>query len=221
MLRRVDAGKVRDWPPGVDTTMFAPSPQERIDSKPFTFITAGSLIPVKGHELLLRSLAELRAQLPEQDVRLRIVGDGPLKPVLEKLAGNLELAGYVAFDGGVPHEVLPAIYNNADAFLLGSWHESQCMAALEAMASGLPWVGPPVGALADVALMAEVQPAGIIFKARDPRQVAAAMRSLVELSQAERLAYGVAARNVIENNYDMVTQAARFLQLIDQLTEGQ
>jgi len=75
LLRRVDSGKVRDWAPGVDTRMFAPSHRERGDGTPFTFVTAGSLIPVKGHELLLRSLAAFHSQAPEQDVRLRIVGD--------------------------------------------------------------------------------------------------------------------------------------------------
>jgi glycosyltransferase involved in cell wall biosynthesis len=94
------------------------------------------------------------------------------------------------------------------------------MAALEAMACGLPWVGPPVGALADIPLLSRDKPSGIIFKARDPRQVAVAMCSLVEPSQAERLAFGMAARNVTESNYEMARQAIAFVQLIDQLTEG-
>jgi len=131
-----------------------------------------------------------------------------------KLTSDLQLTGYVAFDGGVGHELLPAIYNDADAFLLGSWHESQCMAALEAMACGLPWVGPPIGALADVALLGKDRPSGILFEARDPRQVAAAMRSLVELSQAARCDCGMAARAAVVSNYEMARQAAGFLQLI-------
>jgi glycosyltransferase involved in cell wall biosynthesis len=218
LLRRVNASKVCDWAPGVNTSMFAPAPRRQAEDKSFQFVTAGSLMPVKGHALLLRALAKLRDQEREGKVRLRIVGDGPLGSALERLVGEMHLDGYVAI-GGVAHDMLPAIYNQSDAFVLSSWHESQCMAALEAMACGLPWAGPPVGALADVAAASREHPTGILFQTRDPDQVAAAMRSLIELSPAVRGEYGRAARAMTKRNYDMVRQADAFLQLIARLTE--
>jgi glycosyltransferase involved in cell wall biosynthesis len=92
------------------------------------------------------------------------------------------------------------------------------MAALEAMACGLPWVGPPVGALADVASRGKDRPSGILFQTRHPGEVASAMRSMIALSPAARCDYGRTARNVIEDNYDLVRQTEGLLQLIAQLT---
>lgn len=218
---RIDSSKIRDWAPGVDTAMFAPQARQarpRAPEEPFTFVTAGSLIPVKGHSLLLKALARLRANNPLLRVRLRIVGDGPLRPMLEKQSNDLRLKGYVNFEGEVRHDALPAIYNTSDAFLLGSWHEAQCMAALEAMACGLPWVGPPVGALADIARTAQGEtPSGLTFGSRDPEVVARTMDALVQLGYGERREWGNQARHLVLRDYEMARLAERLLDIMASL----
>ena len=146
---KVDA---RRWSLGVDTDMFAPAERSHQTERPFTFVTVGSLVPVKGHRLLIKGFAGLRqSRKQEIHARLRIVGDGPLRPALLSLVTELDLQGYVTLEGEVPHENLPALYNECDAFLLGSYYEAQCMAVLEAMSCRLPWVAPLVGCIPDVA----------------------------------------------------------------------
>ena len=86
---------------------------------------------------------------------------------LEQLTETLKLKGYVTFEGEVAHDRLPAIYQECNAFLLGSYHEAQCMALLEAMSCGLPWAGPMVGAVSDLVEMgANETPTGIVFDHR-------------------------------------------------------
>lgn len=147
LLSRRDIGpeKVTSWALGVDTDLFSPCEQTANETRerPFTFVTVGSLVPVKGHSWLIKGAAELRKNAPDMSFRLDIVGAGPLLPDLRRLVGELHLQGYVNFRGEVRHEQLPQLLRQADCFLLGSLHEAQCMAALEAMSCGLPWIGPP------------------------------------------------------------------------------
>ncbi|MEO8284952.1 MAG: glycosyltransferase [Chloroflexota bacterium] len=217
----VSPERVRGWAPGVGTQMFAPTKQNHKTghSTSTTFVNVGSLIPVKGQDLLVRAVARARETAPDVDIRLRIAGEGVLRDVLNNLISDLDLTGYVTLEGDIPHEELPHLYNCADAFILGSWHESQCMAALEAMACGLPWVAPPVGAIVDVsAVRKSPRGSGIIFDRRDPDLVARAMIRLATMSLVERQELGRNARKIVQEQYDMEKQAAMLLDILGQLT---
>jgi glycosyltransferase involved in cell wall biosynthesis len=217
--RHVPPDKVRSWALGVDTDMF--SPAERVEpDRPFTFVTVGSLVPVKGHDLLLRSMATLRRIAPHTEIRLRIVGTGPLKAHLDNLADQLGLAGYVDFVGEVAHEQLPAVHRAADCFVIASWHEAQCMAALEAMACGLPWVAPPVGAFADLARASTNQPTGLLVTQRTSEAFAHAMLNMATQPVETMSAWGHHARSGVEAEYDLQTQTARLLHNVEALTGG-
>jgi glycosyltransferase involved in cell wall biosynthesis len=125
------------------------------------------------------------------------------------------LQGYVTFDGDVPHQDLPALYNECDAFLLGSYYEAQCMAVLEAMSCGLPWVAPLVGCIPDVARAdAQETPTGLIFDSRNPAQVAASLHSMLDLTPDERHRWGLHARERALRNYDLNLQTDRLLSLV-------
>jgi type III pantothenate kinase len=122
-------------------------------------------------------------------------------------------------EGEVAHDALPAIYRQSDAFLLGSWHEAQCMAVLEAMACGLPWVGPPVGVLQDIAAFGTDTPSGLLFPGRNPRSVADRMIRVALLDAGERVEWGRRARVVVLEHYALAQQSARLLSLLKGLTE--
>jgi len=216
---RVLPSRLCDWAPGVDTAKFSPATNSLRTREPFQFVTAGSLIPIKGHDLVIRALALVREQSPELDVRLRIIGDGPLRPLLSQLVTQLGLKGYVTFEGEIRHERLPQAFRASDAFLLGSWHEAQCMAALEAMSCGLPWVAPPVGAVWDVRRQMGDKPSGVPFCDRNPVSTAAAMTQLLELTQAEFTEYGRRARTTIMENYSLDVQTGKLLELLKGLTD--
>jgi len=90
----------------------------------------------KGFDLLLRAWREVAAALPE--ARLRIVGDGPLRGELLRLAGELGVAGSVEWLP--PTDRIEALYRQAAVFVLPSRYEGMPLALLEAQALGVPAV---------------------------------------------------------------------------------
>jgi glycosyltransferase involved in cell wall biosynthesis len=213
--------RLRHWAPGVDTAMFSPTVAEvKRPSGPFTFVNVGSLLPVKGQRLLIRAMGRLRNRLKSDfNIYLRIVGSGPhLNDLLHEMKYH-KLEGYVTFEGEVSHDRLPELYRNSSAFLLGSHHEAQCMALLEAMSAGLPWVAPAVGVVPNVARTDVGEtPSGMIFDSRDPGLVASTMQSMIELPEDERRKWGMQARSRVLRSYEMRTQARRLLDMVEELT---
>lgn len=102
-------------------------------------IFTGRLIREKNVDLLLRALVPVREEVP--DLRALIVGDGPERPALERLARDLGLAGAVRFTGFLPrYDDVIAAMKASRVFVLPSTREGFGIAALEAMACGLPVV---------------------------------------------------------------------------------
>ncbi|MGW5463794.1 glycosyltransferase family 4 protein [Streptomyces sp. NPDC003996] len=106
--------------------------------RPPTVLWVGGLIARKAPELALRAFAHLHSQFPQ--ARLVVLGDGPLRPSLERLLPRLGLNGSVEFRGEIPWEQVLTTYDTADALLMTSLRDSSGMQALEAWARGLPVV---------------------------------------------------------------------------------
>lgn len=121
------------------------------------------------------------------------------------------------FVGEVPHDKLPEVYRRADCFVIGSWHEAQCMAALEAMACGLPWIAPRVGSLADLPSATEASPTGISVESRDAGAFAHAMREMIALPPDVRVQWGRNARAAVERKYDLTMQTNALLRILSQI----
>jgi glycosyltransferase involved in cell wall biosynthesis len=209
------------WPLGVDTDLFRAAKRVGGSAHPFTFVSVASFIPVKNHTWLIRSFADLRHRRPDLDTRLALVGEGPLEPHMRHLTKLLHLEGYVTFHGSVPHHELVDVYGSATAFLVGSWHEAQCMAALEAMSCGLPWIGPLVGALADLGSDQE-RPgtaSGVLVAERSIYAMSRAMERLAGLSTSEYETWSANAAALGRRDYDLATQTARLERLLARLTQ--
>lgn len=144
---------VEVMPNGIDTATAAglPSPEEAkaaIGLPPDAVVvgTVGRLNEVKRQDRLLRAAAELRPRFP--NLRVLIVGDGPERPALERLAGELGLAEITTFAGFQPK---PELYLRAMAvFALTSRSEGFPVSILEAWAVGVPVVCTAVGGIPDV-----------------------------------------------------------------------
>ncbi|MDR6410124.1 glycosyltransferase [Paraburkholderia terricola] len=109
----------------------------------------------KGHGILLRAVAALRAR--QLDVELTLIGDGILRAELERLAGRLGLGDSVRFVGALDgDEVLRTVSQHA-LFVLPSLQEGMPRALLEAMALGVPVIATHVGGVAEV-----LEPASLV-----------------------------------------------------------
>jgi len=167
----VPADKVRVLRNGVDLERFRP-PEDRaalrrrlgLDGP--TLLSVGHLIERKGHDLVVRALRHLPA-----DVRLVIAGEGPERERLEGLIRTLGLAARVRLIGAVPHEVLRDWYGAADALVLASSREGWANVLLEAMACGTPvvatrvWGTPEVVAAPEAGRLCERSPESIAREA--------------------------------------------------------
>lgn len=93
-----------------------------------------------GEEKNLQELIKLYAQAAEQnpDLRFLLVGDGPAKEDLQKLAHKLGVADRVIFAGMVKPEQVQAYYQLGDIFVSASTSETQGLTYVEAAANGLP-----------------------------------------------------------------------------------
>ena len=101
-------------------------------------IILGRLVKQKGHTYLLDALATVRRAVP--DVQLLIVGEGVLRPRLEKQVRALGLEGCVQFCGRVPHAEKVRLLWQSSLFVMPSLQEGFGLTLLEAMACGLPVV---------------------------------------------------------------------------------
>jgi len=121
-------------PNGVDAERFCSG-----DGRdPRTVLFVGRLVERKGIEDLVCAFSDVVRT--HASARLVIVGEGPERPHLEKLAGRGAAAKRIRFLGRVDHAKLPEIYRSAGIFVLPSRREGMPNVLLEAMASGLPVV---------------------------------------------------------------------------------
>jgi len=109
-------------------------------------LCVGRLIPIKGHVVLLRALAEARKQVP--GLRLDIAGRGPLEPALRALARELGVADAVTFLGQVS-PIQQAIESSA-IIVVPSMGEGFGMVALEAMERSRPVIAASIGGLGEL-----------------------------------------------------------------------
>jgi GalNAc-alpha-(1->4)-GalNAc-alpha-(1->3)-diNAcBac-PP-undecaprenol alpha-1,4-N-acetyl-D-galactosaminyltransferase len=105
----------------------------RLPASTHSMIAIGRLTEQKGFDLLIAAFSELSPRHP--DWRLTILGDGPLRPELERLRDQLGLTGLIDFPGEVKqiHQYL----EQADVFVLSSRYEGFPNSLCEAMACGL------------------------------------------------------------------------------------
>ncbi|MFC7071584.1 glycosyltransferase [Halovenus rubra] len=135
---------------GIDTSRIDETEDSVIDlpTDPLV-VTAGRLVEQKNYSTLLRAFSKVVNQVPE--ATLVIVGDGPLSDELETLAADLGIEESVIFTGYLPRrEDVYGVYKEAQIAVFPSWYEGFCVAAVEAMAAGLPVVVSDIHVLREV-----------------------------------------------------------------------
>lgn len=156
-------GRLRRLVPAVDSEVFRPDAgglERRADlglaDRPVV-VCVSRLMPRKGQDVLVRALPQIRRAVP--DVALLLVGGGPARARLAKLAAAHRVSDHVVMTGSVGHEQLPEWYGAGDVFAMpcrerlgGLDVEGLGMVFLEAAACGLPVVAGRSGGSVDAVL---------------------------------------------------------------------
>ena len=164
LSQRADPVPVSVIPNGVDASYFRPVVNDQPSRSPaFHVLYAGRLHSDKGLDLLYRAVAAL----PSRDrkvVWLDIVGDGPMRPALEKLAQALGIDDRITWHGWRSKPEVADLYRGADCLANPSAYEGMPNTVLEAMASGLPVIASNVGGNNEVVRRGET---GLLFELPD------------------------------------------------------
>jgi glycosyltransferase involved in cell wall biosynthesis len=134
-------------------------------------LCVGRLIPVKGHLVLLRALAQARARVPE--LVLELAGQGPLEPALRSYVRELGLGDAVRFLGFV--SPVQSVIEGAAIVVVPSLGEGFGMVALEAMERARPVIASAVGGLPEIVVDGET---GLVVPPSDAEALAEAMVAL-------------------------------------------
>jgi phosphatidylinositol alpha-1,6-mannosyltransferase len=208
--------------PGVDTDAFNPDcdrDQVRAElgmtDRPVV-VCVSRLVPRKGQDTLIRALPAIRRRVP--DAALLLVGGGPYRPTLQRLAEEHGVADHVVFSGGVPWARLPAHYAAGDVFAMpcrtrrgGLDVEGLGIVYLEASSTGLPVVAGDSGGAPDAVRPDET---GYVVPGRDVGALAERVAALLaDRALARRM--GAAGRRWVEEQWRWDTQAARLAALLD------
>jgi L-malate glycosyltransferase len=208
----VPADRITQLPNGVETDSI-PVKVNYALQETVRLIFVGRLHEQKGLDVLFAAFQQLLKQYP--NLRLQLLGDGPLREDLRALAQQLGLARQVDFVG-MTGQVIEHL-QQADIFILPSRAEGHSNALLEAMACGLPVIVSDIPANVDVI---ENKRNGLTFVAGDPNSLVNAVTLLLEQAElCEQL--GGTARQTVESQYSLGSIAERYVSLYkDVLTDS-
>jgi glycosyltransferase involved in cell wall biosynthesis len=204
----VPADRITQLPNGVEIDSI-PAKCNYALNNPIHLIFVGRLHEQKALDVLLMAFQKLCACHP--NLRLQLLGDGPLRETLKGLAEQLGIAGQVDFFGST--EQVFEYLQKADIFILPSRAEGLSNALLEAMACGLPVITSNIPANAAVI---EHERNGLLFTVEDPASLADGVNSLIDSTDLrERL--GKNARQTVEKQYGLDFIAERYIALYQEM----
>jgi len=147
--------KVHLWSRGINASVFSPGDRAAararlgIPAGDRAVIWVGRMVPVKGLDILLESLALVQSRGVE--CHLYLLGDGPLRSDLVARTEALGISARVTFVGPKLHDELPDWYRAADLTVLPSRSEGLPNVLRESLACGTPFVASNVGGIAEIA----------------------------------------------------------------------
>ena len=207
--------------PGIALDVFTPGPKPadlveryRIKNVP-TILCVGRLVKRKGQDKLIKALPEIKDEFP--NVKLLLVGEGPLRKKLSKLVKKLQLEDNVIFTGRVSYEELPKYFRVGDIFAMpartrnfGLEVEGLGIVYLEASATGLPVIVGSSGGAPDALIQGET---GYVVDGRNVEEIARQISYLIrDPESAKRL--GAKGRDWIESNWSWQLWGEKFSEVL-------
>jgi phosphatidylinositol alpha-1,6-mannosyltransferase len=215
------AARMVQLPPGVDEKTFHPASGGAVlraglglADRPVV-VCVSRLVPRKGQDTLILAMPRILREIP--DTALLIVGGGPYRGELEKLAERTGVSAAVRFTGAVPWSELPAHFGAGDVFAMpcrtrrgGLDVEGLGIVYLEASATGLPVVAGDSGGAPDAVLDGET---GWVVRGGSPDQAAERILTLLRDPELRRT-MGAHGRQWVEASWRWDLLAARLRSLL-------
>jgi len=191
------------WVPNGVEFVDSCEPENVQDSEQFTFMYFGAHGTANGLENVLLAMHEIKKESGSSRIRLRLIGDGPKKDSLTKLARSLHLSS-VSFEAPVPKESIPQLAAQADAFVFNLVDAPVFKYGISSnklfdfMAAARPIVFSCEAANNAVTEAG----AGVTVAPGDGRALATAMAQLSQTPLEERIAMGRAGREYVRSKHD-------------------
>jgi glycosyltransferase involved in cell wall biosynthesis len=207
-------------PNGVDLSLF-PNPAAPAPSEDFTLMYFGAHGQANGLDNVLNAMNELQRQGGNEHIKLRLIGDGPLKPQLQQQAAALALRN-VSFEPPVPKSQIPVLAAQADAFVfnlidapvlrygISSNKLFDFLAAARPIIFSCDASNNPV----------QDAKAGITVKPGDPKALAEAVKQMASLSALDREQMGRFGRLYVEQNHSFDQLAQKLAQTLNTALES-
>jgi teichuronic acid biosynthesis glycosyltransferase TuaC len=189
---------------GVDSSLFSAGAAALVNS---VILSVGNLIPIKGHELLLRSVAAITSARPR--VECRIIGDGSEHGRLQELARELRIEDRVHFLGRRPRVEVAAAMRECTLFALPSWYEGLGNVYLEAMSAERPAIACRGQGIEGIIHHGEN---GWLIEPKNLTDLTAALNALLS-DQLLREKLGRNGRQTVLQGYTLAHQASQLLSI--------
>ncbi len=197
--------------PAPETSPSSSAPRVRqVNDGTIRLVSVGSLVPRKGHDVLIRALADL-ADLPW---RLDIAGGDRLDPdhaaLLREMVATAGLDDRITLHGALSADDLEALYAHSDVFALATRYEGYGMAFAEAIVRGLPIVATGAGAVAGT-----IAPGtGLLYAPDDTQGLRDGLRRMIADADL-RTRCAAACRDAAKRYPDWQATAALFASAIE------
>lgn len=213
----IPADKIIWIPNGVELDGY-PEPSELSKDGTFTLMYFGAHGQANGLDNILKAMSELQNRPDMQNIKLRLIGDGPTKQTLIQLAQKLELNN-VEFEDPVPKNKIPSLAEQADAFVFNLIDSPVFNYGVSSnkLFDYLAGARPIIFACKSSNNPVAEANAGITVKPDNPIALANAISDLVNMPIEELSAMGVAARNYVEQHHSFSALSSNFAKMLDEI----
>jgi glycosyltransferase involved in cell wall biosynthesis len=189
---------------GVDAELFSSGKDAPSGLK---VLSVGNLIPIKGHDVLIRAIASLAQQFPS--LTLEIIGNGPELGRLQALAAQLQVTDRVHFLGRQSRTQVAEAMRQCTLFALPSRYEALGCVYLEAMSTGKPVIGCRGQGIAEIIQHGSN---GFLVGPDNEKELALAI-SMVLHDETRRKNLGITARDTIVGGLTLAHQAEKLVRV--------